>query len=106
MKNRGEADLGVADMIVGKVFDRFEGDSLQCFFRLHHAGGDTERLKIEGKALLLTAFGKPIVQGFGIGRRKSDSIVVCKLDNSFDSNSAVEMIVKLHFGKLFDDRTG
>jgi len=106
MKVRGEADLGVADTVFGQIIDRFECDSLQGFLCLHHARGDAERPKVEGEAFLLAASGEPFVQGFGIGGRKSNPVFACKLDDCFDSDSTVEMVVKLHFGKLFDDCAG
>jgi hypothetical protein len=106
MEYGSKANLSVADMLFGKVFNGLEGNPLESFLCLHHLCSNAERFQIERETFLFATSDKPLMQLLGIFAGKLYVLFFGQFQDGLDPESTVKMIMQFHFRNLLDDFLG
>ena len=100
---RGVAQLGVANVIGGQVLDCLTGDAHQPLGGLHNGSGVVESGEVGRQIAGVSRLVEPLFQLCGVCGGQLIADLLGELDQGGGAYAAVEVIVKLYFGKGRDD---
>ena len=103
MKHRGVANLDVANAFIPRVFGQLIRGSDQALFALHDRESDVERLEVVVEGTADVARIEQLEEPVRIFGWQFDLLLFCQVQDSAETQRAVEVDVKVGLGKAFNE---